>query len=98
MVMIENQTYTFKGGAWIGFTSGTWPFGILIISKDRIILKIEGLDNELVFTKDNLEKIEIKRFLFGLKFFPKPYRIAYFWYWPFKLYKVTNVLMQFGWL
>jgi hypothetical protein len=94
---MPTESIKFKGGAWIGFTSATCPFGILIIDKDSIVLKIDGL-NELIFTKDNLERIEIKRFLFGLKFIPRPYRIAYFWYWPFKLKKVTNSLKQFGWL
>ena len=68
--MIDNspnsRVYKFKGGAWIGFTSVTWPFGKLEVSKEYIVIGFEGLPFskskiERRFAREEIDKIEIKK-------------------------------------
>jgi len=63
-----DQSFKFKGGAWIGYMSYTWPFAKLEVAPDYLIIAIEGLPfdrsrRELRFTHDEIEKIEVKKYI-----------------------------------
>ncbi len=93
----DSDRKIFHGGAWISSAYGSWPFGLLLIGKDDIVLRIQGLNSDLVFTRENLEKIEIKKYFLAVRFIPRPYRTAYFYY-GFKRKNLEKTLMEFGWL
>lgn len=104
-----NQSFKFKGAAWIGHTSATWPFGKLEVSPDQLGIAIDGLpfDSSKIerrFTHEDIEKIEVKKYFpivgYGIRIIPRDKTkgsLIYFWYISFRFKKLTDTLKQFDW-
>ena len=95
----------FRGGALIGSWQITWPFITLEVRQDQLILNNELFKKEYRFTHDQIEKIEIKKYLpiiaYGVLITPRDKSKEdkyYFWYWSFKFATLTNTLKELGWL
>lgn len=104
-----NQNFKFKGGVWIGHISVTWPFGKLEIGQNELVISIDDLPFtsfkiERRFTPEDIEKIEVKRYLpiigYGIHIIPRDKtkeNPIYFWYLSFRFEKLINVLKELGW-
>jgi hypothetical protein len=103
--MLNITQKKFRGGAWIGSWQITWPFITLEVLQDQLILNNELFKKEYRFTHDEIEKIEVKKYV---PFFAHGIRITphdkskieryYFWYWTSSFEKLLNTLREFGWL
>lgn len=105
MVEPENKIHKFRGGVWLGFTAATWPWGVLEVSSDQLVVIDESLKKEVSFTHEEIEKIEIKRYFpviaYGICITPRDKmkrQLLYFWYISFRFKKLINALKQFNWL
>ena len=54
-----NRDYEFRGGLWIGFSGSTWPFGVLDVNTERLVIHDELLQKEYKFSKNEIVRIEI---------------------------------------
>ena len=64
MEVPANQTYTFRGGLWHKFWGGAnWPFGILKISPEVIVLRDTSMNQEYQLSKSDVVKIEMRKYL-----------------------------------
>ncbi len=105
-----NQSFKFKGGAWIGYISATWPFGKLEVSPDQLVIAIEGLPFssskiEHRFTHYEIEKIEIKKYFpiiaYGIHIIAKDKKIGnllFFWYVSFRFKNLVSALRACSWI
>lgn len=99
-----NRSFKFKGGAWIGFASATWPWGVLEFDTDQLTISIVGI-KEISFTHAEIERLEVKKYFpiiaHGIHIIPcdknKGDHILYFWYLSFRFNKLTNALKECGW-
>ncbi len=103
--MVNTKENKFRGGAWIGSWQITWPFVTLEVCQDELILNNQLFRKKYCFTHDQIEKIEIKKYLpivaHGICIIPRDTSSEdkyYFWYLSFKFNNLTNVLKEFGWL
>lgn len=103
--MPDTKQKKFRGGAWIGAWQITWPFITLEVLQDQLILNNELFKKEYRFTHNEIEKIEIKKYIpfiaHGIRITPRDkskIERYYFWYWTSNFEKLVNVLKQFGWL
>ncbi len=106
----DPNTTTFHGGAWIGQVQATWPFGRLEVGPDKIIISIEetpfiNLKSERQFTRDNLQKVEIKKYFpviaYAVRITPRDQtkeKSLYFWYSSFGFKKLTDTLRKYNWI
>lgn len=97
------SNHKFRGGAWIGQWQITWPFITLEVFQDQLILNNELFKKEYRFTHNQIEKIEIKKYI---PFFATGIKIHHsikdydqrIFFWVFKLKSLTSVLKEFDWL
>ena len=99
------KNYEFKGGVRIGPWANSWPFGTLEVNQNSLILSDKLLKKDLVFLKEDIAQIEIKKYIpiigYGIKILhnKKSYSsIVYFWYVGFHFDELINALKEFGWL
>ncbi len=102
------KAYKFKGGVWMGMMSYTWPFGRLEINEDNLVISIEGLPFynkkiEHCFTHENLEKIEIKKYIpfmaYGISITSNDKKIeSPVYFWSLQLGKLITALREFNWI
>ncbi|MBP9851726.1 MAG: hypothetical protein KBC67_00510 [Candidatus Pacebacteria bacterium] len=99
-----NQNNKFRGGAWIGSWQITWPFITLEVREDQLILKNSLFKKEYYFTRDSVEKIEVKKYLpiigHGINIVLRDKSKEtkyYFWYWSFRFDSLIDSLKKFGW-
>jgi hypothetical protein len=95
----------FRGGAWIGQWQITWPFVTLEVFQDQLILNNELFKKEYRFTHNEIEKIEIKKYIpflaHGIRITPRDKSNAeryYFWYLTSRFDNLVNALKEYGWL
>ena len=66
-----NKIYKFTGGIRAGFVAATWPWGILEIAENQLIVRNELTKEEFSFSKSDVKKIEEKKILpivgYGIK-------------------------------
>lgn len=98
------KDYKFRGGVDIGIPSSTWPFGILEIYYNKLILRDKLLGKNIEFLKDNIERIEVKR-IFSIKHAiriysknPKQNDLYAFYYWPNRFSKISDALKELKYL
>lgn len=99
-----SKRYKFKGGAWIGLISATWPWGVLEFDRNQLTICVVGM-KEINFARNEIDKLEIKKYFpiiaYGIRIVPKDKikgTLLYFWYISFSLKKLTNSLKECGWL
>lgn len=99
-----NQSFKFKGGAWIGSVSATWPWGILDFDSNHLAIAIVNV-KEISFSRGEIERLEIKKFFpiiaYGIHIVPRDKSkgtLLYFWYISFRFKKLINALKECGWL
>jgi hypothetical protein len=102
---MTNKDYIFRGGVWIGFIASTWPSGVLEVSQNQLAVIDECLKRERRYSHDEIEKIEIKKYLpiigYGIKIIPHDKTnesFLYFWYVSFYFENLINTLKKFGWI
>ena len=98
------KSYKFRGGVDIGVSGGTWPFGILEVNQDKLILHDGLLKKEEVFTKDGIERIEIKK-IFCIKHAIRIYSKDQkqndnyvFYYFPHRFSRLLDALKKCNYL
>ena len=102
---MNNFNKKFKGGVWIGALANTWPFGALDIDQNRLILCDKLFKKEIIFPKQEIKRIEIKKYLpiigYGIRIYsknPKQNDLYCFWYVGFHFSEFTNKLKGCGYL
>jgi hypothetical protein len=102
---MQNDSFKFRGGAWIGSWQITWPFITLEITKEHLTLKNELFGTSYNFTHEGIERIEIKRYFpivaCGIRIWPRDkskHDTYYFWYWSFHFDRFIDTLKKFSWL
>ncbi|MCK4553526.1 hypothetical protein KAU19_01000 [Candidatus Parcubacteria bacterium] len=100
-----DSKYKFRGGARIGPWTTSWPFCTLEISQNSLIIHDEMLKKELVLLKNEVAKVEIKKYFPIIGYFvkinhtKKDYNnIAYFGVFSFGFNKLIKALEMCGWL
>ncbi len=71
MTTTINSKYKFRGGARIGPWTTSWPFCTLEISHDSLIIHDEMLKKALVLLKNEVVKVEIKKYFPVIGYFIK---------------------------
>lgn len=99
------QNDRFRGGVWTGPWASTWPFGVLEVGQDYLVISDESLERESRFVRGDIERIEVKRILpiigFGIRIVPVNKARGgnlYFWYPSFRFKKLISALREHGWL
>jgi hypothetical protein len=102
---MSNTNFKFKGGIRIGLWSNSWPFGVLEFNQDNLILRDEMIKKEYKFSKEEISKIEIKKFFpiigFGIKIVhvKEIYdKNTYFWYLGFHFQNFISSLKEMSWI
>lgn len=103
MTMKDNK---FLGGIWIGWSwANSWPNGSLRITKDTLVLCDEMLKKCFTFAKNEVTRIEIKKFLPVIGCSVRIYHTNHgynkrlmFWYLGFQFNKVLSALKECGWI
>ena len=105
---IRPKKVSFKGGLREGMWNTTWPFITFDISQNSLTLCYEKFfwlkERKLIFTKDEVIKIEIKKYFpiigYGIKIYHRNEsysRIIIFWCISFHFNKLLSALKEYGW-
>ena len=83
----------------------SWPNGVLEIDQNTLILRDEIFKKEIKLSKDEIEKIEIKKYFpiigYAIKIYPKDKKHINnlsFAYLSFKFDKLINALKEFNYI
>lgn len=102
--MIANN-YKFRGGALMGYYSNTWPFVVLDVSRDFLVIRDKLLHKEIRLSKSDIDRIEIKKYIpivgygIGIYHRNKLYtNLLIFWYVSFNFDKLLSSLKELDWL
>ena len=102
---LEEKSYKFRGGLWIGLLANSWPSGVLEVAQNSLILRDEMFKKEYKFSKEDIVEIKIKKVFpiigYGIRLIHTNQNYnseIYFWYWSFRFDQLINALKECGWL
>ncbi|MBN2306804.1 hypothetical protein JXD20_02365 [Candidatus Peregrinibacteria bacterium] len=103
--MTLHKNNKFRGGVRFGAWCNSWPFGVLEIHKEALVLRDVLLGREIKFLKDEIEKIEIKKSFPLIGYYIRIYSgnssqndFFAFGYWSLHFEKLLDALKEFNYL
>ena len=101
---LKNKERKFTGGLRFGLISTTWPNGELYITEDKITLKDKGLNREVVFSRDDITDIQVKKVIpligHGVRIHHSRKDVSkkvIFWYSHSKMNQLIEEIQLAGW-
>lgn len=89
----------------MGFLATTWPFGILEVGLDSLVIRDESMKREYRFRHSEVEKIEIRKIIpfiaCGIRIIPVDKMKddpLYYWSIGPQLKKILVALKESGWI